>query len=193
MPPLRADDSAFAGARVNAGVGVDERVEEVDEDGAELAGFVSLLNRILFGNVVSISWILSSSEPPALDDLGNGPSVDMLEGPCVQVSDKALCETGLALDIGVKGEKLPEASGIFLLLDFRGSAGIVGAYRSSSLVFNFNGSTCREGVARGVRPVDSDGVGSRTSEPSNSANGVLTGDDSPVNCFKAFDGVLSGD
>jgi hypothetical protein len=187
------DDSAFAGAKVNAGVGVDERVEEVDEDGAEPEVFVSLLNRILFGSVVSISWIRSSSDPPVLDDLGSGPSTDMLEGPCGQLSDEALCATGLALDIGVKGEKLPEASGIFLLLDFRGSAGIVGAYRSSSLVLNFKGSTCRDGVARGVRPVDSDGVGSRSSEPSNSASGVLTGESAPVNCFKAFDGVLSGD
>jgi len=102
--------------------------------------------------------------------------------------------TGLALDTGVNGENVPKAFAEFLLLDLRGKAGIADGFKSSSLVLTLSGSTSRDGVARGLCSVEAVGAPRRTSEASNSAIGVLlTGESDPVNCLKAFEGVLSGD
>jgi hypothetical protein len=102
--------------------------------------------------------------------------------------------SGLALDTGVNGENVPKAFAEFLLLDLRGKAGIADVFKSSSLVLTRSGLTSRDGVARGLSSVAAVGGPRRTSEASNSAIGVLlTGESAPVNCLKAFDGVLSGD
>jgi hypothetical protein len=67
------------GERVSAGVGVEDRVEVVDEGCGEREESESLANRIFVGRLVSMSWILSSKDSAFLLDFGEPSLTDVAE------------------------------------------------------------------------------------------------------------------
>lgn len=186
--PLRLVGSGLTGDKVRAGVGVEDRVEDLEEGCTELDESVSFARRILVGSVVSRSWILSSRDSPALGGVSK-LSVAIVEG--MRDGFPELTTAELALEVGVSGDDVLESIRVLRLLDLLGRAGRRGASESGSPVRTRNGCTRREGEANGVASVDRASGGGAAS--GSSVGLFFCGDSEPVNCFNALDGVLSGD
>ncbi len=60
----------MTGERVSAGVGVEDRVEAVEEGCGEREESESFANLIFVGRFVSMSWILSSKDSAFLLEFG---------------------------------------------------------------------------------------------------------------------------
>jgi hypothetical protein len=70
----------LTGDKVNAGVGVEERVEDLEDGCVELDESVSFARRILVGSVVRISWILSSKDSPGLGGVSKASPTRVVAG-----------------------------------------------------------------------------------------------------------------
>lgn len=184
---------------------MEDRVDAVDADG-DGGESLSFASRIFVGKLVKRSCILSSSDACFLcfgvDD--NTLGLDEIGLSETEAKDLSLDDfielfeptgvIGLALEMGVRGDDVSKKEETAcLLLDLRGRAGMGGIPNSSDRVRTRRGSTIKDGAGdgSGVGSTEAFAFPSSVDGSSNSATGVLgPGEDLPVNCWSAFEGVL---